>query len=86
MSEAKFFEVANGIVSTPSTPGIADYQQQRTLIMAALADARRQAFIEAAGIAEDHMPAIQCMSVEPIVSACLDIANDIRAKAEKTQG
>jgi len=33
-----------------------------------------------AGIAEDRMPVIQCMSVEPVVSACRDIATAIRSQ------
>lgn len=31
-----------------------------------------------AKVAEDHAPVIQCMSVEPVVSACLAIATAIR--------
>lgn len=36
-----------------------------------------------AGIAEDRMPAIQCMSVEPVVSACRDIATAIRSQGHE---
>ena len=49
-----------------------------------VSEARRQAFIEAAEIAEERMPVVQCMSVEPVVSACLDIASTLRAKAEES--
>jgi hypothetical protein len=32
----------------------------------------------AAKVAEDRAPVVQCMSVEPIVDACLDVAERIR--------
>lgn len=61
------------------------YEQRIAAAEAKLAEARRAAFIEAAEIAEDRMPVVQCMSVEPIVSACLDIAAALRSKAEESQ-
>lgn len=46
----------------------------------AFADAEAAAMRErAAECAEDRMPVVQCMSVEPIVSACKDIAAAIRS-------
>lgn len=48
----------------------------------AVETAVREALEEAAIIAEDRAPVVQCMSVEPIVAACFDIADRIRRLAD----
>jgi hypothetical protein len=63
----------------------------RSTAVAAIAALNTRPDVEAmreacARVAEDRMPAIQCMSVEPVVSACQDIATAIRSIPVPTSG
>lgn len=46
------------------------------------AEREAAAYARAAEVARERMPAVQCMSVEPIVAACEDIATAILALGE----
>lgn len=54
--------------------GIYDHTQQIRSCVAAI----RATTESAAKLAEDHAPNVQCMSVEPVVAVCFDIATKLR--------
>lgn len=74
-------------IAHPDAIAAADAIEHLRAIIAGEGERREAAVLfereRCARIAEDRMPAVQCMSVEPIVAACEDIAAYIRSENKK---
>jgi len=60
-------------------------EERRTIVAERIQEAINSTLDRASEVALEHMPVVQCMSVEPIVSACKEISAAILALKEDTQ-